>query len=471
MKTTLTERDGNTVKMAVEVSTEELRQAFDGQLKKLSREVRIAGFRPGKAPVSMVRQRLGDEAILIEAVEESMNEWFSTAAVELDLEPVDRPEIEPDDELPELGKPFGFKATVTVMPEIVLGAYKGVEAAKEATEAEDSEVDGQMERLQNEFAELRPVSGRAVQMGDFVNTDLRAVYEGQPVEGLEATDYVFELGGNQMFAEVEAQVVGMNIDEERTFAFALPEGFPDDLGGKTVDFTIVLKDIKEKVLPALTDQWASEVSEFATLLELRQEIRSRISLSKAHSSDQLFRARAIKAAADNATVDLPDVVVRRQAETMMGDFKRSVESQGGTLEGYVEASGVTVEQIIEDMKPAAANNVKTELVLDAVAKAEGIEATDEEVSAMVAEMAAAGKVDAQQLEKRLRKGGRLEELRASMVRDKAADLIVEQAVAVAPAEPAAEPAPEAEPASEAEPADAPEAAASKPVGEAGDEEA
>jgi len=334
VKTTLTERDGNTVKMAVEVSTEELQDAFDSQLKKLAREIRIAGFRPGKAPLTMVRQRVGDEAILVEAVEETMGEWFATAAIELDIEPVDRPEIETGDEIPELDKPFGFTATVTVMPDVVLGDYKGVEAVREASEAEDGEVDGQMDRLRDEFAELRPVDGRPAQMGDFVNADFRATYEGEPVENMQATDFVFELGGNQMFSEVEEQIVGMNIDEERTFPFVLPEGFPDDLGGKTVDFTIILKDVKEKALPELTDKWASEISEFETLLELRQEIRNRISMGKAQNSDQLFKARAVKAATDNATVDLPDVVVRRRAEEMVVDFKRSLEAQGASLDCY-----------------------------------------------------------------------------------------------------------------------------------------
>ena len=469
MKTTLTERDGNTVKLEVEVSTEELQAAFDTRLKKLSREVRIAGFRPGKAPLSMVRQRLGDEAIVVDAVEESMGEWFATAAGELDIEPVDRPDIDLADELPELGKPLSFKATVTVMPEVVLGQYKGVEAVREPAEAQDAEVDAQMDRLRNEFAELRPVNGRATQRGDFVNADFSATLDGEAAEALATSDFVFELGGGQMFPEVEEQIVGMKVDEQRTFPLTLPEGFPEELGGKTVEFTVLLKDIKEKVLPEATDKWASEVSEFATLLELRQEIRTRIGLSKAHSSEQLFRARAMKAATDNATIDLPDVVVRREAESMLAEFTRSMEAQGGTLEGYIEATGTTAAQMLEDMKPAAANNVKTELVLDAVAKAEGLETSDEEVGAMVAKMALAAKVDAQVLEKRLRKGGRLEELRASLVRDKAADLIVAGAVAVAP-EATAAPAADAEPAEE-QAAELIAGPAGEQAGDAGDEEA
>jgi trigger factor len=303
------------------------------------------------------------------------------------------------------------------------------------------------------------VSGRPAQTGDFVTVDFHATLDGETVEGLEATDFVFDLGGNRMFPDVEQQVMGMSTGEEKTFPFAVPEGFPDDLGGKTVDFSIALKEVKEKVLPPLTDLWVSEISEFPTLLELRQEIRSKISVGKANSSDQLFKARAIKAAADNATMELPEVVVREQAQEMLADFVRSIESQGGSLQGYIEATGTSVEQMIEDMKPAANNNVRTSLVLDAVAKAEGIEATDEEVGTLVSQMAAATKADVKSLANRLRKGGRLEALKEQIARDKAADFIVSNAVAVAPE-------PEPEPADAA--ADEPTVPAAEPASAAGE---
>jgi trigger factor len=469
VKTTLSERDGNTVKLAVEVSSEELQGAFDARLKQLSREVRIPGFRPGKAPAAMVRQMLGHEAIMVEAVEESMPGWFAEAAVELGLDPVERPKIELDDEMPVLDKPLGFKATVTVMPEVVLGEYKGVEATKEPVEVTDSEVDTQMERLRNEFGELRPVTGRAVKKGDFIAADLRATLDGKPVENLEATDYVFEVGGERVFTEVEEQAVSMSVDEERTFPVVLPAGFPDDLGGKTVEFTIKVNDIKERELPALTDKWASEISEFATLLELRQEIRNKIRAGKEQAAEQRFIAMALQAATDNTEIDLPDVLVQGQAEEMLADFKRSMESQGGTLQGYLEAAGTSVEKIIEDMKPQAANNVKTGLVLDAIAKAEGLEATDEEISAVIGQMAAATRTDAKDLESRLRKSGRIGALREQIVRDKAVDFIAKNAVDVAPAPfEFTVPAPEA-PAAEPESAEPEAAATAAPAAEpAGD---
>jgi trigger factor len=453
VKTTLSERDGNTVKLSAEVSSEELQAAFNTRLRQLAREMQIPGFRPGKAPIAMVRQRLGDEMIIADAVEESMGGWFAQAVDDLGLHPVDRPDIELDDEMPELDKPLGFKATVTVMPEVVLGGYKGLVVPKQPTEVEDKEVDAQMERLQNEFAELRPVSDRPAKMGDLVTVDFSASDDGKPVDNLQASDYLFELGGDRMFPQVEEQVVGMSTGEEKTFPFEAPDGLVDGAAGKTFDFAITVKEIKEKVLPRPTDQWASEVSEFATLLELRQEIRGRLKAGKTYASEQQFRATAVKRATDNATIDLPDVVVREEAEELLADFKRSLESQGVSLEGYAEATGMPVEKILEDISPQAANNVKTRLVLEAVAKAEGLEATDDEVGETVTQMAAAGKMDAKDLEKRLQKSGRIESLRSQLVRDKAVDFLVKNAV-----EGAAETA-------EAEPASAKKRSRSKASGE------
>jgi len=432
VKTTLTERDGNTVKLTVEVSTEELQEAFNTQLRKLSREARIPGFRPGKVPTAIVRQRLGDEAILLDAVEESMGSWLARAVEELGLEPVDRPEIELGDEMLGLDKPLGFTATFTVMPEVTPAAYKGVSVPKDPVEVEDREVDEQVERLRDTFSELRPVEGRPAQNKDFVTVDLSATLDGKRVEKLEAVDYMFQIGTDRMIPAVEEQLIGMNPGEEKTFPVVLPEEFPEELRGKTADFTVKLKEIKEKVLPPLTDTWVSEISEYASLLELRQAIRNRIKTAKEQAAEQRFRMRAIKAVVDATEADIPEVVIKSQAEQMLADFERSLQSQGATLEAYSEATGVSKEQILKDMEAQALESVKTDLVLEAVAKAEGLEATDGELSSMVERMASAAKIDAKAFEERLRRDGRINSLRAQLLRDKAADFIVANAVPVTP---------------------------------------
>ncbi|HLA82691.1 MAG TPA: trigger factor [Thermoleophilia bacterium] len=439
MKTTLSERDGNSVKLEIEVSGDELQEAFDAKLKKLVREVRIPGFRPGKAPMVMVRQRFGDEAIITDAVEDAIGGWFAAAAIELGLDPVERPQIDIGEDLPELGKSLVFTATVTVMPEVELGEYKGLEVPKESAEVKDEEVDAQVERLRNEFAELRPVTDRPVKTGDFVTADFRASLDGQPVESLEANDFVLETGAGRIFAEIEVQTLGLKPGEERTFELTLPEDFGGEgVGGKTVDFTVKVKEIKEKVLPRLSDSWTSEVSEFATLLELRQEIRGKIQGSKTFAVEQRFRGLAVQAAADNAKLDLPDVLVVEQAQEMVADFAKSLAQQGGDIKAYLEATGITVEQMIADFKPQAARNVKTGLVLDAVAKSEGLEISDGEIDHAIAQMASAARTDAAAVKASLRKNNRLEPVRWQLLRDKAADFIAAVAVAVEPPAKAAE---------------------------------
>ena len=470
MKTTLSERDGNTVKLEVEVSGDELQEAFDAKLKKLGHEVRIPGFRPGKAPMIMVRQRFGDEAIITDAVEEAIGGWFAAAAIELELDPVERPKIDIAEEIPELGKPLSFTATVTIMPEVELGEYKGLEVPKEPAEIKEEELDAHIERLRNEFAELTPVTDRPVHSGDFVTADFRASVDGAPIESLEANDFVYQTGSGRIFADIEVQTLGMKLDEERTFKLTLPEDFGgEEAAGKTVDFTLKVKEIKEKVLPKLTDSWASEVSEFATLAELRDEVRSKTQGSKSYQVEQMFRAEAVQAAADNAQLELPDVVVVEQAQEMVGDFAQSLAQQGGDLRGYLESTGITVEQMVADFKPQAARNVKTGLVLDAVAKAEGLVVTDSEIEDAVVQMAAAARTDADTLKASLQKGNRMEPVRWQLLRDKAADFIAANAVAVAP--PVKEAEPEKKPkASKAKVAE-PVAEATEPAGEPAAKEA
>jgi trigger factor len=289
VKTTLSEREGNTVKFAVEVSSEELQEAFDTRLKQLALEVRIAGFRKGKVPLAMARQRLGDDVILADAVKESMDGWYDAAIMELDLATVDQPQIELEGDGPEMGKPLGFTASVTVMPDVVLGEYKGVQAPKYPAEVQDQEVDAQMDRLRNEFAELRPVNGRAAQKGDFVTTDFRATLDGDPVDGFDASDFMFEVGGESVLPEIEERVVGMNAGEELKFPLVLSEGRAGecDLEAEAVEFTVALKEIKEKILPPLSDKWVSEVS--CASRSARSSKRARLRLQISTSGLQLSR--------------------------------------------------------------------------------------------------------------------------------------------------------------------------------------
>ena len=438
MRSTLKERDGNKVKVEVEVTPEELKEAYDVKLRELVREVRIPGFRPGKAPATMVQQKPGDEAVLADAIESAMSGWFVQAMIDLELEAVDRPDVDMGEEMPVLDKPLVFGAEVTVMPEVALGDYKGLKVPKDVAEVTDEEVDDRVERLRNEFAELQPVEGRAVQTSDFVLGDFNATLDGEPVGELEATDYLFEVGGGQIFAEVEEQVVGMSAGDKKSFPVTFADDVPsEELAGKTVEFNISLKEIKEKVLPEVTDDWVAEVAEFKTVDEFRADVKTRMESAKEYAAAQKYHAAAVAKAAENVTVDIPDVVVQREAAEMLGELQASIESQGLTLEGYMAATGMPMEQLVESMMPRASQNVKAKMVLDAIVKAESLEISEDDLQAAIDQMAAANGMESKEVEKRLRKSGRIDELKAQMLRDKAAGLVVEHAVAGPPEEEAA----------------------------------
>jgi trigger factor len=433
VRTNLKERDGNKVTVEVEVSPEELKEAFDVKLRELVREVRIPGFRPGKAPVTMVRQKLGDESILADAVESGVSLWFVQAMFDLGLEAVERPDVDMGEQIPDIDKPLPFTATVMVMPEVKLGEYKGLKVPKDSTEVTEAEIDTRVERLQNDFSELTPVEGRAAQKGDFVLADFQATLDGAPVNELEATDYLFEVGGNMIFDEVEEQVTGMNPGDQRSFPVSISEDIPaEELRGKTVEFSLTLKEVKEKVLPEVNDQWVTEVCEFKTVDEFRADIRSRLESAKAYALGQRFRAAAVAKAVENVTVELPEVVVRREGAELLSEFKNSIEARGGTVEDYLAATGTPFEKLFEDLIPQATNNVKTRLVLDAVAKAEALEVSDEELDAAIGQMALANRIDIKELQKRLRKNDRMSDFKEQLLRDKAAEIIVESSVAGPP---------------------------------------
>ena len=454
MKTTLTQQEGNTVRLDVEVATEEIRAGVDVTVAKLARELKLPGFRKGKVPPNFVVQRFGMDMVLQEMVEDFLSQWYAQALEETGVEPVDKPEVELDGE-PHLDQPFLFHALVQVMPKPELGQYAGLEVPKAEVTVQDADVDAQVERLREEFATLRVVDLRSVQEGDVVTGDFAGSMLGEPVEKATITDYSLEVGSGQFLPDLERGLVGLHLREEKDIAVSFPEDYPDEeVAGKTLDFHVTVKEIKEKVLPPLNDELAKDVSEFATLLELRLDIRRKLQSVRDSMVKRQFRALAIKKAVDGAEVDIPSVVVDRQAEILVDEFARSLELRGGSFEEYLKATGATIEQMLMDVRPDAAMAAKAGVVLDAIAAEEGIVISEDELSATVATLAKAGKTEPEALRSRLDESGRISSIRQNLLREKTGDFIVEHAVAVAPsdqAEPAAvgEVAPEtADPAAE-----------------------
>jgi len=438
VKTTAGDKVGNDVKLEIEVSAEEVQRGIDATMKQLSREVRIPGFRKGKVPAGIIAQRFGMEVISQQMLDDHLSPWLMEALDETGLDPVARPEVDFDGP-PEEGKPFRFTAVVTVMPSAELGEYKGVEAPRPDVAVTDAEVDERVERLREEFAELKSAGDRPVAEADFVTVTAEGYRDGEAVANTQLDDYMFEVGGGYLLPDLEQGVIGMKIGEEATIPVAFPDDYQaEELQGATLDFTVAVKDVKTKALPPLNDEFAKDVSEFETLLELRLDIRSKLQAAKDSAADRGFRAAAIDAVAGDITVDLPPAAVDRQAREMVDDFARSLSMQGGDIRGYLQATGSGLEQLVQQMLPEAEKALRTSLALDAVAAAESLEVTDEQFDERLDKLAAAGKVEASELRSRLEQSGRISEIRQQILRELAADFIAENAVAVVPVESAAD---------------------------------
>jgi trigger factor len=444
VRTTVTEREDSKVLLEVEVPREEVEQALEAAVRALAKQVRIPGFRKGKIPREVIVQRVGMEGIVHQMLDERLSDWYQEAIRESGIEPVDRPEVDFED-APESGKSFTFQATVQVMPKPELGEYKGLEVPRLHAEVADEEVDRQVDRLREEFAELRVVEGRPVQEGDFVTMDFAGTVEGEPVEQAAATDYVLEVGSQQLLPDLEQALVGMAAGEEKQAPVSFPEDYhAEDLRGKTVDFEVKVKEVKEKVLPSLNDDFAKDVSEFETLLELRLDIRKKLQSSRDTAVERQYRSAAVKQAADNATVELPEAVIDQQAGEMVEEFAHSLAHQGTDLGRFLEMTGQNVERLLSDVRPQAEDQVRQTLVLEAVAEAEGLELVEEELEKRFDEMAAVARMEPAQFRSALEESGKMRSVRQQLLREKAADFIVEHAVPVAPPEDESEsPQPEA----------------------------
>ncbi len=434
MKTTVGEREGNSIRLEIEVPAEDVDRRIDATIKQLGSEVRVPGFRKGKVPSHLVVQRFGMEAIVHQMLDDHLSPWYAMGLTQAQIDPVDRPEVD-FEEPPERGRPFTFTALVTVMPIAELGEYKGVEAPREEPVVADSEVDERVERLREQFGELKAVEGRQVGEGDFVAIDAKGYRDGEFIENTNLEDYMFEVGAGYLLPDLETGIVGMDVGEERTVSVSFPEDYhAEDLQGATLEFQVRVKEIKEKNLPALNDEFAKDASEFETLLELRLDIRKKLEAGRTAAVDRSFRAAVVQKVAAGIVVDLPPAVIESQAREMVEDFARSLSMQGGDIRKYLQATGSGPEDLVKQMLPEAESAVRTTLALDAVVRAEGLEVTKEQLQERLGRLATAGKVDPVELRSRLEESGKIKEIREQILRENAAEFLVENAVPVAPSE-------------------------------------
>jgi trigger factor len=431
MTANVTKLEENKVRLDIEVTPETVRQGVEAKIKELGRQVRVPGFRPGKAPRRVIENRLGRDYIYMEALQEQLPGWYTQALVETDVRPIDQPEIHFDDPLDEK-EGFKFSATVEVRPEARLGDYKGVEVPRREVEISDEDVEDRIEDLRAQFATLAAVEGRPAEEGDFVILDFRGErLAGGPLEGAEAEDYMLEIGGGELLPDFEENIVGMNAGERKQFGVTFPMDYDEEtLRGQSVLFNVHAKEIKERDVPPLDDEFVKEASEFETLDELRAAVREELEAAAEQRADGEFRGRVLDVVAEGGEVDVPEVMVHEKAHEMVDSFERSVRSQGMDPEQYYELAGTDHAAFEERVTPDAEDTVRKELVLDAVATAEGIVADEDEVMHEISHLAEDSERSPEEIARTLRANGTYAMLEEEISRQKALDFLVENAVPV-----------------------------------------
>jgi trigger factor len=430
MKTTVTELPESRARVEVEVPAEDVERAAQRAARGLAREMRMPGFRKGKAPPSLVIQRLGFGTVLQEAIREALPGWYEQGLLSSGVSPIGDPDIEIVTAPEAEDQPLSFKFEVGVRPAAKLGEYKGLEVGRAEPAASEEIVEREIERLRGGFAKLEPVE-RAAAEGDVLLIDFEGLLEGRAFEGGKADDYLLELGSGQLIEGFEDQLTGAGAGESREVKVTFPDDYQaEELAGKEAVFAVEVKEVREKVLPELDDEFASEASEFDTLEELRANIGERVSEAMGERAEQDFRVAVIDAAVEAATVEVPEDLVAARAAERWDRVERQLAARGMNPDAYLQMQGKTREEVIEESKPDAERELKREAVLAAIVEAEGIEVAEEEMVEALEHTAEHERTTPEKLLERLRRSGRDALVREDIEVRKAIDLIVEAAVPI-----------------------------------------
>jgi trigger factor len=420
--------EGNQGVLTVEVDAEKVNESLDAAFKKIVKKVQIPGFRKGKVPRALFEKRFGVEALYQDALDILLPEAYAKAVEETGIEPVDRPEI--DIEQMEKGKSLIFKAKVTVKPEVKLGEYKGLEVEKMNDTVTDEDVENELKRLQERHAELVVKEEGKVENGDTVIIDFEGFVDGEAFEGGKAENYSLEIGSGTFIPGFEDQLIGMEPGEEKEINVTFPEEYhAEELAGKPAVFKIKLHEIKTKQLPALDDEFAKDVDEeVETLDALKAKIKERLEKARKEEAEAALRNALVEKAAENAEIDIPSVMITNETDRMLREFEQRLQMQGLNLELYYQFSGQDEAALREQMKEEAEKRVRATLTLEAIAKAENIEVTEEEINKELEEMAKMYNLEVEKLKSML---GSLEGLKEDLKLRKAIDFLVENSKVVA----------------------------------------
>ena len=425
MKVTVENGENQQVTLTIEVEAAEVNKAVDQACKRLANRVSIPGFRKGKAPRMIVERHVGKDAVLQEAFDIVAPKALSKAFDEQKIDPVTRPSV--DIETLEEGKDLVFKATVTPRPEVKLGDYKGLNVPKNEVSITDEDVEKQLKTFQDRQGKLVDApEGAEVKDGDFTTLDFKGFVDGEAFDGGEGKDYPLQIGSNSFIPGFEDQLVGTKIGEERDVNVKFPEEYhAKELAGKDATFKCTIRSIKTKELPAIDDALAKKVSKFETLDELKADIRKNLEENAERTAENDQKSAAIEMAANNITVDIPAVMIDNRVTAMIQEMAMRLEQQGMKLEQYLQYAGTDIAKLREQYRETAEKNVKTDLMLEEVAKAEDIKVEAKDLDEEVAAMAAAYGATPQQVQKIIKEQGRIGDLAASVLRKKTAQFIID----------------------------------------------
>lgn len=425
MKVTAENGENQQVTLTIEVEAAEVTKAVNKAAKRLANRVNIPGFRKGKAPRIIVERHVGTDALMQEAFDLIAPQAFDNALKEQKIEPVTRPNI--DIVTLEDGKDLVFKATVTPRPEVKLGDYKGLKVEKQVAEVKDEDVEKQIKNFQDRQGKMVDApEGAAVENGDFTTLNFEGFVDGTPFEGGKGEDYPLQIGSGSFIPGFEDQLVGAKIGEEKEVNVTFPEEYHSkDLAGKAAMFKCTIKSIKRKELPEINDELAKKVSKFDTLDELKADIRKNLEENAERKAENDQKSAAIEQATNNITVDIPAVMIDNRVTAMIQEMAMRLEQQGMKLEQYLQYAGTDIAKIREDYRETAEKNVKTDLMLEEVAKAEDIKVEAKDLDSEVAAMAAAYGATPQQVQKIIKEQGRIGDLAASVLRKKTAQFIID----------------------------------------------
>ena len=415
----------NMAKLTIEMPAEDVEKAMQAVYARTKNRFVIPGFRKGHAPRKMIEQMYGKGVFLEDAVNDLLPEAYENAAKESGLEIVSQPEL--SFETIEVGKDVVFTATVAVKPEVTLGEYKGLSVKKQSTEVTDEDVMEEIKKEQEKNAVMTTVEDRPAKEGDQVVIDFEGFCDGVAFEGGKGENYPLTLGSHSFIDNFEEQLEGKNAGEEVEVNVTFPEEYhAKELAGKPAVFKVTIKEIKEKELPEINDEFAGEVSEFETLEEYKEDLKKKLTETKEREAKTAKENEAVDKAIENASMEIPDAMVNSQAQNMVNEFAQRLQAQGMTMDMYEKYTGQTRAQMAEQMKPQALKRIQTRLVLEAIAAAENIQVSDEDVEKEIEEMAKTYDMEADKLKSYMGEEEK-ENMRKDIAVQRAVDLVAAEA--------------------------------------------